>query len=457
MEINGKTRLTGLIGNPVEHTLSPLIHNEISKKTAVNSVYVPFQVEEDGLEKTVTGAYELNLLGMNVTVPYKNQVMEFLADTDEAAGQIGAVNTLVRMEELRGFKGYNTDYIGLKRQLEEDHISLKDQTVVILGAGGVAKAVVYLCLKEGAAKIYLLNRTLSKACKIAGCFDETGRIIPMELSDYKKIVETGFLCFQATSIGLYPNVDEVVIEDEAFYKKISVGVDLIYNPANTKFMQLVTSCGGKAYNALKMLLYQGVAAYELWHTVKVPLEILEDVLVELKRAVYPKDNIVLIGFMGSGKTTVGMELAKRKNMDFLDTDAYIEEQEGMTISEIFAKKGEAYFRRVETERLCHFRDTLNNTVISTGGGMPLRKENAQLLKEIGKVYYLTAANQIIYDRVKSDSKRPLLQNKKPYEKICELMKERKPLYEAAADVLIDTNSNELDVVIADIEKYLPED
>ncbi len=476
MTIDGKTRLLGLIGNPVEHTLSPLIQNGICEKMNIPSVYVPFQVQKEGLGEAIRGAYALNILGMNVTVPHKNQVMDYLVDVDEAAGQIGAVNTLVRDDNLHGYKGYNTDILGLKRQIHEDGISLLRQTVVILGAGGAAKAVTYLCLAEGAEKVYLLNRTLEKAESIADsmnqCFSDkqestvfdagssgsetdkkecrNPRVVPMALADYGEIKESDLIVFQATSIGLAPNVLDVVIDDPTFYQKVKVGVDLIYNPANTKFMQLVKEHGGKAYNALKMLLYQGVTAFELWYDCKVDEKIVADLYTELKRKVYPKDNLVLIGFMGSGKTTVGKELAERLHMDFLDTDAYIEKQAGKSIASIFAEDGEEAFRLMETEALGKLRDTLSNTVLSTGGGMPLRPENAGLLKEIGTVFYLTAAEQVLYDRLKGDTDRPLLQEADPYKKICELMKYRKPLYRAAADVSIDTNSNDLEEVIADI-------
>lgn len=457
MMIDGKTRLTGLIGNPVEHTLSPVIHNGISEKMDISSVYVPFKVEKKGLLDAVKGAYELNILGMNVTVPYKNQVMDSLVEIDEAAKQIGSVNTLVRSEKKNGYKGYNTDMMGLSRQIREDGIVLAGENAVILGAGGVAKAVAYMCMAEGAKTIYLLNRTVEKAEQIASSMNQafrgnissengksqSGVIVPMALSEYSKITEDNLIVFQATSIGLSPEVDRVVLEDTAFYQKIKVGVDLIYNPANTRFMQLVTAHGGRAYNGLKMLLYQGVIAYELWHNVTVHKEIIEDIYVDLKRRVYPKDNIVLIGFMGSGKTTVGKVLAKTLHMDFVDTDSYIEAQAGKKIADIFAEDGEAAFRRLETDILVHLRDTVKNTVLATGGGMPLRAQNARLLKEIGRVYYLTAANQVIYDRVKGDTKRPLLQGDNPYDKICELMSQRKSLYEAAADVVIDTNSNDL--------------
>lgn len=474
MEINGKTRLIGLMGNPVEHTLSPMIHNEMSERMGISSVYVPFKVEEQGVTAAVRGAYELNILGMNVTVPYKNSVMGCLPVLDEAARQIGAVNTLVRMEELGGYKGYNTDMMGLRRQIQEDGISLQGETVVVLGAGGAARAVVYMCLLEETKKIYLLNRTITKAEQIAADMnriaeqtisftknskedrEQDGKqaVIPMALSDYSSILEENLIVFQATSIGLSPNIDHAILEDTKFYKKIRVGVDLIYNPANTKFMQMITANGGQAYNALKMLLYQGVIAYELWHNKKIPQDIIQDVYAALKRNVYSKDNIVLIGFMGSGKTTVGLRLARELDMDFIDTDAYIEEQAGKKISEIFNEDGEDTFRNLETEVLMNFRNTVKNTVFSTGGGMPLKKENASLLKEIGTVFYLTASNQVIYDRVKNSVNRPLLQRENSYETICELMRERTPSYESVADIVVNTNSNHFKEVVEDIKKEL---
>lgn len=481
MEINGDTRLIGLIGNPVEHTLSPVIHNGISEVMSIESVYVPFRVEAEGLKAAIRGAYELNVLGMNVTVPHKNAVLDCLVDVDYAAKMIGAVNTLVRQDALHGYKGYNTDVLGLRRQILEDKIPLSGKTVVILGAGGAAKAVVYMCLLEGAKKIYLLNRTVERARQIAehmnGAYldlckkemeqtkhwkedasteiaQETEKVIPMALTDYQMIDEDDLIVFQATSIGLSPNVEDVVIDDKVFYQKIKYGVDLIYNPANTKFMQLVAEQGGKAYNALKMLLYQGVIAYELWHDIKVPQDVIDEIYVNLKRKVYEKNNLVLIGFMGSGKTTFGKACAERLHMNFLDADEYIVEYAGKSIPEIFAQDGEKVFRKMETEVLQYLRDTLSNTVLATGGGMPLLKENAGLLKEIGMVGYLTATPKEIYHRVKGDENRPLLQGENPYKTICDLMKQREPLYEQAADVVIDTNSNDIERIVDDMEKLL---
>ena len=136
MIINGKTRLLGLLGDPVEHTMSPLIHNSLSDILGINEVYVPFHTQREGLASAVKGAYELNILGMNATVPHKNEVMDSLVDIDDGAKAIGAVNTLVRVEG--GYKGYNTDMLGLSRELDVYGIDLAGQKTVILGAGGAA-------------------------------------------------------------------------------------------------------------------------------------------------------------------------------------------------------------------------------------------------------------------------------------------------------------------------------
>lgn len=265
-DINGYTRTCGLIGNPVEHTLSPVIHNTLSMVLGENLAYVPFHVENGRLEDAVKGAFALNLLGLNVTVPYKSDVIPYLTDIDPLAENIGAVNTLVRTET--GYKGYNTDMPGLYRAMCEDGVKVKGEKVLILGAGGVARAVAMLLLDKGAREAILLNRTVQKAQEVA---DEVNRIagrkfakaMPMDAYDTLPAGK-GYLAIQATSVGMYPGCDAAVIEDPAFYEKVHTGYDLIFNPPKTRFMELVEAQGGKAYNGAKMLLYQGIIAFELW-------------------------------------------------------------------------------------------------------------------------------------------------------------------------------------------------
>lgn len=282
MDINGKTRICGLIGNPVEHTMSPIIHNTLAKELGINMVYVPFLVEQH-LKAAIEGAYALNLLGMNVTVPYKSEVMGCLSECDELAAKIGAVNTLVKVNG--GYKGYNTDMTGLYRAMTSCGIILEKQKIIIIGAGGAARAVAFLCVYHGAKKVFILNRTIDKAKAIAEEVNKAmGRdcLVPMALSEYSLLPEEKMLCIQATSVGLSPRDNDVVIEDRAFYKKVHTGYDLIYRPANTRFMQLVKEQGGKAYHGLKMLLYQGVEAFELWNQVKVREELTDKVYEVMK-------------------------------------------------------------------------------------------------------------------------------------------------------------------------------
>lgn len=284
MQINGRTKTCGLIGNPVEHTLSPLIHNTLSKQLGRNLVYVPFLVQAEGLESAVKGAYALGIEGFNVTVPHKERVLPYLVEVDGLAEKIGAVNTLVRCDG--GYKGYNTDMPGLYRAMTGDGIRVEGEQVLILGAGGVARAVAVM-LAEKAERIYLLNRTVEKAAAIA---DEVnayaGRQVVMALSlaEYTTLPEGRFLAVQATNVGMYPDTDKAVMEDRDFYRRIHTGYDLIYNPDKTKFMRLVEEAGGTAYNGLKMLLYQGIIAYELWNQVSVSEEQAEEVYKRLKES-----------------------------------------------------------------------------------------------------------------------------------------------------------------------------
>lgn len=286
MEINGHTRLCGLIGNPVEHTMSPAIHNTLAEKLGHNLVYVPFHVEKEYLGAAVKGAYGLHILGMNVTVPYKSEVMAYLTETDGLAQKIGAVNTLVRTEG--GYKGYNTDMSGLYRAMISEGIEAEGEKVVLLGAGGAARAVAFLCAEKKADRVYLLNRSLDKAQAVAeevnGAFCREC-IVPMCISDYEKLPEQKLLAIQGTSVGLYPDSDKAVIEDREFYKRIHTGYDLIYKPSETKFMKLVKENGGQAYNGLKMLLYQGIIAYELWNQVEVSDKDADEIYTVLKEKV----------------------------------------------------------------------------------------------------------------------------------------------------------------------------
>lgn len=286
MEINGYTRTCGLIGNPVEHTMSPAIHNTLAEAMGENLVYVPFRVPENSVKEAVEGAWALNLLGCNVTVPYKSAVLPYLKEIDSLAEKIGAVNTLVRTDN--GFKGYNTDMPGLYQAMCEDGVNPEGEKVLILGAGGVARAVAMLLAEKGAQKAIILNRTVEKAEQVAEEVNTiSGRNFAeaMAVENYCSLpAGERYLCIQATNVGMFPKTKEAVIEDAAFYQKIHTGYDLIFNPAKTRFMELTEAAGGRAFNGLKMLLWQGIIAYELWTGEKVGAELAERAFTAMKQA-----------------------------------------------------------------------------------------------------------------------------------------------------------------------------
>ncbi len=284
-EIKGTTAVCGLIGNPVEHTLSPLIHNSLSELLGVELAYVPFLVGDGKIGEAVRGAHALHIKGLNVTVPYKSAVIPYLCGIDPLAHKIGAVNTLVRRED--GYQGFNTDMPGLYRALLSEDVAVADRDVIILGAGGVGRAVAMMCALNGASKVYLLNRTLEKAKTVADEVNAAaGRkcIRAAALADYHKLPKEKYLAIQATSVGLYPHVEDAVIEDAEFYDYVGVGVDLIFNPAETAFMKYAARAGARTMNGLKMLLYQGVLAYELWNDVKVTDEQAQAVYQRMEEA-----------------------------------------------------------------------------------------------------------------------------------------------------------------------------
>ena len=270
---------------PEPADLSPVIHNTLSMVLGKNLAYVPFHVETGRLEDAVKGAFALNLLGINVTVPYKSDVIPYLDDIDPLASNIGAVNTLVRTE--KGYKGY--------RAMCEDGVKVKGQKVLILGAGGVARAVAMMLLDKGAKEAIILNRTVEKAQSIA---DEVNHLTgkkrkfakALSIDAYDTLPEgERYLAIQATSVGMYPDCDAAVIEDPTFYKRVHTGYDLIFNPPKTRFMELVEAQGGEAYNGAKMLLYQGIIAFELWTGCQVEPWLADKVYERMQKAKKTED------------------------------------------------------------------------------------------------------------------------------------------------------------------------
>ena len=274
--VNGSTKILGVMGDPIEHTGSPAIHNLLADKLGDNMIYVPFHVKGRRLEEAVAGAYALGIEGLNVTVPHKVEVMQYVTELDDAALEIGAVNTLARIRG--GYKGYNTDFSGFMRELDSVDIQVNGRNVIVLGAGGAAKAVMYALKRFSAGHVYILNRSIEKAGDIFGKEPNTSI---MGFGDWNKIPEGKYICVQCTSVGLSPDDEACVIDDEGFYDLIDSAVDLIYKPKETAFMRKVISHGGRAYNGLRMLVYQAVSSYEFFTKKEVPEEIIEELYNEL--------------------------------------------------------------------------------------------------------------------------------------------------------------------------------
>ena len=307
MIIDAKTKVCGLIGYPVGHSVSPVIHNNLAEMYGQNLVYVPLPVEPGKLERAIEGAEAFDFLGMNVTVPYKSEVIPCLKEIDALAERIGAVNTLVRTNG--GYKGYNTDMPGLYRAMCSDGVRIEGEDVVLLGAGGVARAIAFLLLDKGAGHVYILNRSVQRAVSLAEevnraalekwkeiqAGEPEGAALNGErepafaaaypLEDYRKLDQgRRYIVIQATQVGMYPDTGRAVIEDRDFYRLVRVGYDVIFNPADTRFMQLVRQAGGDAFHGLKMLLYQGIIAYELWNGISVSEEAAKEVYQKMERA-----------------------------------------------------------------------------------------------------------------------------------------------------------------------------
>ena len=280
--LDGHTRTCGLIGNPVAHTQSPMIQNYMAQVAGETLVYLPFPVAQGNLEAAVRGALAMDFLGLNVTVPYKSDVIAYLAQIDPLAERIGAVNTLVRCEG--GYKGYNTDMPGLHRAMQQEGVEIAGREVVVLGAGGVARAVAVMLLDKGAAGVHILNRTVDRAGAVAEEINRmAGRTFAKAyaLSDYERIPGDGWLVIQATSVGMHPHVEDVIIDVPEFYRRVEIGYDLIFNPDVTRFMELTKAAGGRAYNGTRMLVYQGIIAFELWTGASIGQDVADELCLRM--------------------------------------------------------------------------------------------------------------------------------------------------------------------------------
>ncbi|KAA3616000.1 MAG: shikimate dehydrogenase [Calditrichaeota bacterium] len=251
----------GVIGTPISHSLSPLLHNYLANEYELPFQYSAYHVDKISLEDAISGARALGFRGLNVTVPHKKNIMPFLDEIDEFALKTGAVNTVLFEDEFT--TGYNTDIFGFLDSLAIESVDLSGKNVIVLGAGGAAHAIVFAAKNAGARTINIVNRTHEKAVDLA---QKTG----CEAINFSKFTETptGDVVINTTSVGMYPEVTKCPVPQSVFREKC-VYVDIVYNPGLTQFLKFAHDSGAKIVSGIGMLIFQGIMAMEIWSGVKI--------------------------------------------------------------------------------------------------------------------------------------------------------------------------------------------
>ncbi len=260
----GKTKNLGVIGNPIHHSLSPVIQNTVLQSMNLDYAYIAMPVVENDLEAAVNGLKALNFVGFNVTIPHKIHIMQYLDEIDEAARSIGAVNTVVIKNDR--MYGYNTDYEGFINAFQTAKFSLKGKTAVILGAGGAARAVIYGLFSSGIKEIYIGARNAEKAQKTADDFKSMGNIFVYDWAadDFKQILKQVPLLINTTPLGMYPNTDKMPPVDISLLASNTLVYDIIYTPEKTQLLKEAEKYGHTILNGEYMLASQGAAALKKW-------------------------------------------------------------------------------------------------------------------------------------------------------------------------------------------------
>ncbi|OIP37172.1 shikimate dehydrogenase [Candidatus Desantisbacteria bacterium CG2_30_40_21] len=275
MPINGQTKVVGIIGDPVKHSLSPQMHNVAFKHLNLDFVYIPFHVKPESVGEAIKGMRALAMVGLNVTVPHKIEVMKYLDEVSPDAKAIGAVNTIFFKDNK--CIGDNTDGRGFIRALIEDEgIIIAGKSVVILGAGGSARAIGHSLIKDGVGRLIFCNRTVSKAESIAGSFQSMGiSVAGMGIIDSRDEIAQADMIINTTSIGMKQG-DPLLINPE-WIRKRQIVYDIIYSPPETLLLQAAKARGARVMNGLGMLIHQGALAFEIWTGCPAPVEVMRNV------------------------------------------------------------------------------------------------------------------------------------------------------------------------------------
>ena len=399
----------GLIGEKLPHSFSKEIHEKLG--------YYQYSIKELKREGLADFILKKNFKGINVTIPYKQEVISLLDEIAPEARSIGAVNTVVNRDGV--LYGYNTDFGGMRALIEHAGVVIKYKKVLILGTGGTSLTATAVCQRLDAKEVLRVSRSGNGG---AITYEQAHT----EHSDADVIINT-------TPCGMYPNIFDCPI-DLSRFPKLSGVIDAVYNPLQTWLILSARERGINAEGGLYMLVAQAVLAAQLfldeeWDSVKLTNRIYNEIY-------FDKRNIVLSGMPASGKSTVGKLIAKQLGRELLDTDRLIVEREG-DIPTIFREKGEKYFRDLESSVI---RDVavLSGKVISLGGGAILRDENVKALRQNGAIFFIDRSPEYLIPT----SDRPLADKK---EKMMRLYEKRIDTYLNTADYVIDGDCDPGDV------------
>ncbi|MCX5703013.1 MAG: shikimate dehydrogenase [Candidatus Omnitrophica bacterium] len=277
MDKESSVRIYGVLGYPAKHSLSPLMHNAAFSALKINAEYKIFEKNPDELEKFIRSLFKERIVGLNITIPYKERVIPFLNKVSPGAKLIGAVNTI--KADQNKLEGFNTDGEGLLRHLDEDlGFNPKDKTVAIIGAGGAAKAVSLYLAKAKARAINIYDIDKAKALALVNHLKQNFKDTESALADSIRglKIEGADLLINATPIGM-KDTDPCVVDGDFLHKDLLV-YDLIYNPGETKLLKVAKQKGARVSNGLGMLLYQGAASFELWTNKPAPIRIMRQAL-----------------------------------------------------------------------------------------------------------------------------------------------------------------------------------